>query len=148
MASFQRKLFIFFISPGREEKKGTPASCPTMHAVTKAWTHGILRLYKSQTKATRKGGRGGEHRDKERKLKDEQKQEQGIDMKWTHRNRKRSIGQPTHEHQLRLQLHHPPWTDRNEKEEDRREGEEEDEDRKKNRGTNQTKTEEIEQRKT
>ena len=117
-----------------------------MHAIAKAWTHGIIWLYKSQTKATRKGG--SKHKDEERKPEDEQKQEQGIDTKWTHRNRERSIDQPTQEHQVRLQLHHPPWIDRNEKEEDRREGEEEGEDRKKNRATNQMKTEEIEQRKT
>ena len=129
-----------------KKKKGRLPAAPRCMPLPRHERMAFSGFIKARQRPQGKGG--SKQRDEERKPEDEQKQEQGIDTKWTHISRERSIGQPTHEHQLRLQLHHPPWTDRNEKEEDRREGEEEDEDRKKNRGTNQTKTEEIEQRKT
>jgi hypothetical protein len=89
-----------------KKKKGRLPAAPRCMPLPRHERMAFSGFIKARQRPQGKGER--KHRDKERKLKDEQKQEQGIDMKWTHRNRKRSIGQPTHEHQLRLQLHHPP----------------------------------------
>jgi hypothetical protein len=89
-----------------KKKKGRLPAAPRCMPLPRHERMAFSGFIKARQRPQGKGG--SKQRDEERKPEDEQKQEQGIDTKWTHINRERSIGQPTHEHQLRLQLHHPP----------------------------------------